>query len=250
MDIAGTDLNEILAEFESHRLGGEVEGDKYLPADAVLFREIVRGVVADQRALDPVIDNALTKGWPLKRVEALVRAVLRAGCLRTAEPQGYSGPRDRFGICRRGQCLRRSRRNRHGQCRAGHAGAQSARDDWTKDNGNPLVPVSGNQAAARATGAEHAVRRRQADRPLFQAAGDGAGRAWRSPTMPRSFAPPEGHELVLTTDAIVSGVHFLPDDPPETVARKALRVNLSDLAAKGANPAGCLLTLALPDGFR
>jgi thiamine-monophosphate kinase len=62
------------------------------------------------------------------------------------------------------------------------------------------------------------------------------------------FAPPEGHELVLTTDAIVSGVHFLPDDPPGTVARKALRVNLSDLAAKGARPAGCLLTLALPEG--
>ena len=54
---------------------------------------------------------------------------------------------------------------------------------------------------------------------------------------------------MLTTDAIVGGVHFLPDDPPETVARKALRVNLSDLAAKGANPAGFLLTLALPEGF-
>lgn len=64
-----------------------------------------------------------------------------------------------------------------------------------------------------------------------------------------SFAPPEGHELVLTADAIVSGIHFLPDDPAETVARKALRVNLSDLAAKGAHPAGCLLTLAMPDGF-
>jgi thiamine-monophosphate kinase len=63
------------------------------------------------------------------------------------------------------------------------------------------------------------------------------------------YAAPEGHELVLTTDAIVSGVHFLSDDPPETVARKALRVNLSDLAAKGAHPAGCLLTLALPDGI-
>ena len=62
-----------------------------------------------------------------------------------------------------------------------------------------------------------------------------------------SYAPPEGHDLVLTTDAIVSGIHFLPDDPPETVARKALRVNLSDLAAKGARPAGCLLTLALPE---
>jgi thiamine-monophosphate kinase len=63
------------------------------------------------------------------------------------------------------------------------------------------------------------------------------------------YAPPEGQEIVLTTDAIVSGIHFLPEDPPETVARKALRVNLSDLAAKGAHPAGCLLTLALPDGF-
>lgn len=63
------------------------------------------------------------------------------------------------------------------------------------------------------------------------------------------YTPPEGHDLVLTADAIVAGIHFLPDDPPETVARKALRVNLSDLAAKGAHPAGCLLTLALPDGI-
>ena len=52
-------------------------------------------------------------------------------------------------------------------------------------------------------------------------------------------------DLVLTTDAIVEGVHFLPDDPPDTIARKALRVNLSDLASKGATPAGFLLTLAL-----
>jgi thiamine-monophosphate kinase len=52
-------------------------------------------------------------------------------------------------------------------------------------------------------------------------------------------------DIVVTTDAIVEGVHFLPDDPPDTVARKALRVNLSDLAAKGAEPAGFVLTLAL-----
>ena len=52
-------------------------------------------------------------------------------------------------------------------------------------------------------------------------------------------------EIVVTTDAIVAGVHFLEDDPPDTVARKALRVNLSDLAAKGAEPAGFVLTLAL-----
>jgi thiamine-monophosphate kinase len=54
-----------------------------------------------------------------------------------------------------------------------------------------------------------------------------------------------GDDIVVTTDAIVEGVHFLSDDPPETIARKALRVNLSDLAAKGATPAGFVLTLAL-----
>lgn len=54
-------------------------------------------------------------------------------------------------------------------------------------------------------------------------------------------------DLVVTTDAIVEGVHFLADDPPDTIARKALRVNLSDLAAKGAAPAGFVLTLALRD---
>src|SRR5262245_17429310 len=52
-------------------------------------------------------------------------------------------------------------------------------------------------------------------------------------------------DIVVTTDAIVEGVHFLAKDPPATLARKALRVNLSDLAAKGATPAGFVLTLAL-----
>jgi thiamine-monophosphate kinase len=55
----------------------------------------------------------------------------------------------------------------------------------------------------------------------------------------------QGEDIVVTTDAIVEGVHFLPDDPVGTIARKALRVNLSDLAAKGATPAGFVLTLAL-----
>ena len=60
------------------------------------------------------------------------------------------------------------------------------------------------------------------------------------------LTPPDGHDLVLTADALVGGVHFFPDDPPDAIARKALRVNLSDLAAKGAAPAGFLLSLALP----
>ncbi|MDA9422650.1 MULTISPECIES: thiamine-phosphate kinase [Bradyrhizobium] len=54
-----------------------------------------------------------------------------------------------------------------------------------------------------------------------------------------------GDDIVVTTDAVVEGVHYLAEDPPDTIARKALRVNLSDLAAKGAMPAGFVLTLAL-----
>ena len=60
------------------------------------------------------------------------------------------------------------------------------------------------------------------------------------------FEPPVGHDLVLTADAVTGGVHFFADDPPDAIARKALRVNLSDLAAKGAKPLGFLLTVALP----
>jgi thiamine-monophosphate kinase len=60
-----------------------------------------------------------------------------------------------------------------------------------------------------------------------------------------AFLKGGGDDLVVTTDAIVEGVHFLDNDPPDTVAKKALRVNLSDLAAKGATPAGFVLTLAL-----
>ncbi len=62
--------------------------------------------------------------------------------------------------------------------------------------------------------------------------------------------PPLGDDLVLTTDALVAGVHFFADDPPDAIARKALRVNLSDLAAKGARPLGFLLALALPAEWR
>jgi N utilization substance protein B len=79
MDLAGTGLNEILGEFESHWLGGEVEGAQYRPAEAAFFRDIVGGVVRDQSRLDPRIDAAMARGWPLKRIEAVLRAVLRAG---------------------------------------------------------------------------------------------------------------------------------------------------------------------------
>ncbi|GAC1344192.1 MAG: thiamine-phosphate kinase [Acetobacteraceae bacterium] len=62
------------------------------------------------------------------------------------------------------------------------------------------------------------------------------------------LAPPPGRELVLTADAMVEGVHFLPDDPANLVGRKLLRVNLSDLAAKGAVPLGYLMTVSARRG--
>lgn len=64
-----------------------------------------------------------------------------------------------------------------------------------------------------------------------------------------TFRTPDGYELVLTVDALVAGVHFFPDDALGLVARKALRVNLSDLAAKGAKPEGYLLSLALTEDW-
>jgi N utilization substance protein B len=79
MDIAGTSLSDILAEFEAHWMSREVEGTRYADAEAAYFRDIVSGVLREQRALDPLVDDALVKGWPLQRVETVLRAVLRAG---------------------------------------------------------------------------------------------------------------------------------------------------------------------------
>lgn len=79
MDIAGTPLPNTLAEYESHWIGREVEGQNYPEAEAAYFRDIVSGVLREQRSLDPLVDDVLARSWPLKRVEAVLRAVLRAG---------------------------------------------------------------------------------------------------------------------------------------------------------------------------
>ncbi|MCD0421699.1 transcription antitermination factor NusB [Rhodopseudomonas sp. BR0M22] len=79
MDIGGAGINETFAEFESFWIGNEVEGEQYLPAEAAFFRDIVAGVVRDQKQIDPLIDDLLAKGWPLARIDAILRAVMRAG---------------------------------------------------------------------------------------------------------------------------------------------------------------------------
>jgi transcription antitermination protein NusB len=79
MDLTQKGLNEIIPEFQRHWMGKEIEGDLYKPTDATLFRLIVQGVVDHQKRIDPTVDELLADGWPLKRIENVMRAVLRAG---------------------------------------------------------------------------------------------------------------------------------------------------------------------------
>jgi N utilization substance protein B len=85
MDIGGTGVLEIVAEYEAHRLGQELDGETYLKADAGWFRSIVSGVVRDQLRLDPLIASALQDDWALSRLDSTVRAILRAGVFELAD---------------------------------------------------------------------------------------------------------------------------------------------------------------------
>jgi N utilization substance protein B len=79
MDVSAKSVIDIFAEFETFWIGREVEGIEFQPSDLSFFRDIVSGVVENQRPIDQRVDAALAAGWPLKRVEAVLRAILRAG---------------------------------------------------------------------------------------------------------------------------------------------------------------------------
>lgn len=79
MDVGGAGVLEVVAEYEAHRLGQEIDGEVYRRADPQWFRSIVSGVVSGQRQLDPMIRSALTADWPLSRLDSTLRAILRAG---------------------------------------------------------------------------------------------------------------------------------------------------------------------------
>lgn len=79
MDVGGTGILETVAEYENHRLGGEIDGAQYRDADPQWFRRIVAGVVENQRVLDPQIRDCLLENWPLSRLDSTLRAILRAG---------------------------------------------------------------------------------------------------------------------------------------------------------------------------
>ena len=79
MDIAGSELSRVLAEFSSMYLGKGPDGESIGEADEAFFRILVSGVVSDQNDIDPQIDEHLAEGWRLNRLDATLRAILRAG---------------------------------------------------------------------------------------------------------------------------------------------------------------------------
>ncbi|MEG6509560.1 transcription antitermination factor NusB [Methyloligella sp. 2.7D] len=79
MDMTGIDLNEVVTEFAQHRLGSEIEGEKLHEAELAFFDDIVRGVVREQRRIDPLINARLAEGWHLSRIDSTLRAILRSG---------------------------------------------------------------------------------------------------------------------------------------------------------------------------
>lgn len=92
MELSGTGVLEIVSEYENFRLGQELDGDQYLKADPSWFRSIVSGVVRDQRVLDPLIADSLVEDWPLSRLDATLRAILRAGVYELRERKDVPAP--------------------------------------------------------------------------------------------------------------------------------------------------------------
>ena len=103
MDVAGSGLLEITAEYEAFRLGKEVDGATYREADAQWFRAILAGVVEKQKTIDPVIRQSLTEDWPLSRLELDASRHPARRCLRIDGAERRAGCRDRFRICRHRQ---------------------------------------------------------------------------------------------------------------------------------------------------
>jgi len=79
LEITSAPVNDVIAEFELFRLKQDIEGESLRDLDFAWFRSIVGGVVSDQREIDPRVNAALAQDWPLKRVDATLRAILRCG---------------------------------------------------------------------------------------------------------------------------------------------------------------------------
>ena len=235
MDLSGTTLDEVLGEFESFRLGKEIDGTQYRDADAAFFRDIVGGVVRDQRQLDPAIHGALTADWPLARLDATLRAILRSGAYELASRPDVPA---RVVITEYVDVAKAF-------FEKDVPAMVNAVLDALAHSLRPAEFLGFRRAIVMAAG--------EAERPgefaliehYFRPLATDPG-AWGLRDDAAELSPGAGDDLVLTTDLIAEGIHFFKDDPPAAIARKALRVNLSDLAAKGAMPVGYLMAIALP----
>lgn len=87
MDLAATDLNDVIAQFEAFRFGARADDRALADADRDFFRSLVRGVVRRQREIDPLIDRQLAEGWRLTRIDSILRAILRAATFELIERQ-------------------------------------------------------------------------------------------------------------------------------------------------------------------
>ena len=177
-------------------------------AETQFFRDIVEGVVREQRRIDPLVDRHLAEGWRLNRVDSILRAILRAGAYEMLMRKDVPSRVVYHRICRSGACLLRGRRARR----------------WS----TAILDKLGHE--------DTAARIRPSGLRRCPTAAAKARRAASSPSSPRYFAPlatnpaalgllddaavlsiPEGQELVATCDTITAGVHFLTNDPPDTV---------------------------------
>lgn len=91
MDVGGATLPAVVAEFEAHRLGRELEGEQLRPADVDFFRALVGGVVDAQRRIDPIVHDNLPPTWPLTRIDFTLRAIMRCGVFELLERRDVPG---------------------------------------------------------------------------------------------------------------------------------------------------------------
>ena len=230
MDVSGAGLAQTVAEYENFRLGREIDGAQYREADPGWFRQIMSGVHGRQVEIDRLIAASLVKGWPLSRIDATLRAILRCGVLRALLQEGRARPRRHQRVRRHRPSLLRDGRAADGQRRPrpdrpprarGRASGQARRRGVTAERSGEFDWIARHFAPLAGEGSFGL----RDDAATFEATG----------------------RVVLTQDTIVEGIHFFLDDPPEDVARKAVRVNVSDIVAKGATPRALLLSLGVPD---
>ena len=224
------DPEAVVREFARYRFDQEIDGDQLAEADPAFFADIVRGVAADQRAARRRHRRGVGRG--------VAAGAARRGIAR--DPA-----RRRLGIGAAARCAaagldQRIHRHRPRLFHRQGAGARQRRP-------RPAGPRSarGGHVAAMVTGADdEAPGEFERIRRYFAPLAGPGGLGLLDDAALVDCRP--GHRLVVTADAIVAGVHYLPEDPPELIAKKLLRVNLSDLAAMGARPLHYLLTTALP----